>query len=123
MIHAIQHRNLLKMAFLLLITVGFYFLYWLYETKEEINTLGGTIPSLWSAILPFFNIYFCYRYAQDFVKYIQRKEDTGLVIIFFLLLLFVPIVAPFVIQNELNNFARHHPGDFAGKLKKLLRIK
>ena len=70
----IQQRNLLTMAFLLLITLGFYFFYWLYKTKEEINDLGGTIPTLWFVIIPFINIYFFYRYAQDFHKIYTSKR-------------------------------------------------
>lgn len=119
----IEHRKLLTMAILLLVTCGLYFLYWLYQTKEEINKLGGTIPTFWFAILPFFNIYFLYRYAQDFVTYIRRKKNTDLVVLYLLLLLLLPFVAPFILQNELNNFAHQEASSFRGKLKKLLRIK
>ncbi len=117
----IQQRNLLTIALLLLITFGFYFLYWLYKTKEEINKLGGTIPTFLFVFIPFLNIYFFYRYAQDFITYVYQKEDTPLVIFFFLLLLFVPFVAPFIIQNELNNFTSHPLAGFLGKIKRFFK--
>lgn len=101
-----EKRDLLTMAVLMLVTLGFYHFYWLYKTKEDINKIGGSVPTFVFAILPFFNIYFNYRYAQDFVKYIRKTDDTAPIILFFLLLLFAPIfIAPFMIQYELNNYA------------------
>lgn len=100
-----QKRNLFVMFFLILITGTLYFFYWLYKTKEEINKIGGTIPTFWFAILPFFNFYFDYRYAQDFVKCVKHQENsTGLEVAYFLLIVFLPIIAPLIIQNDLNNY-------------------
>jgi hypothetical protein len=98
----IQRRNLWVMALLLFITGGFYFFYWLYVTKKEINALGGHIPSLWFAIFPFLNIYFDYQYAKEYVRIILKEDNTNAVILYFLLIFFLPIIAPLVIQYDLN---------------------
>ncbi len=98
-----QKRNLWVMLLLYIVTLGFYFFYWLYKTKEEINKIGGKIPTIIFAVIPFLNIYFDYRYAQDYVKYIRKSDDKGLIILFFLLIFCLPIFAPFIIQYDLNN--------------------
>lgn len=104
---AFEQRNLWLMLFLLIVTCGFYYLYWLYKTKNEINSVGGKIPTLWLAIIPFANIYFDYRYAQDFVKYIRHSEETIDAIVYFLLLIFLPGISAFVIQYQLNKYSEH----------------
>lgn len=99
-----KQRSLLALFFLTIITLGIYYLYWTYKTKEEINALGGKIPTFLFAILPFFNIYFHYCYAREFVKYILHSEDTGLVIAYWLLLLLLPVISMFAVQYSLNNY-------------------
>ncbi|MCL5875858.1 MAG: DUF4234 domain-containing protein [Candidatus Dependentiae bacterium] len=98
-----KKRNLWWMLFWTILTVGLYFFFWIYVTKEEINQKGGTIPTIVFAFLPFFNIYFDYRYAQNYVKIVRNQEqDISLVILYFIVILVLPIIAPFVLQNELN---------------------
>jgi hypothetical protein len=101
----IQKRNLWIIALFLILTGGFYFFYWLYVTKQEINKLGGQIPSLWFAIFPFLNIYFDYWYAKEYLRVIRNDEETNSIIVYFLLILILPMVAPFIIQNDLNKRA------------------
>ncbi len=101
----IKRRNLWLMALLIFITCGLYFFYWLYFTKKEINAMGGQIPSLWYAVLPFLNIYFDYNYAKEYVRIIYQEKNDNAVIGFFLLIFFLPIVAPLIIQYDLNTYA------------------
>lgn len=93
------------MLFLIVITGSLYFFYWLYVTKRDINGRGGKIPSFIFAIFPFLNIYFDYRYAQEYVRVVRKHEDQTLVILYFLMILFLPFMAPLVIQNELNKLS------------------
>jgi len=102
--NTLKKRNLLTVILLFIVTFGLYYFYWIYKTKEEINRIGGKIPTLWFAILPIFNIYFAYRYAQDFVKYVRQQDDPILVILFFLVLLCFPVCALLIMQYELNNY-------------------
>lgn len=101
----IQKRDLLVTMLLVIFTFGIYYLYWLYQTKEDINSLGGAIPTFWFAILPFLNIYFMYCYAADFVRCVRHQNDQGQVIAYFLLMLFFGFLSPLVVQPELNKFA------------------
>lgn len=100
----LKKRNLVGMFFLTLFTGCLYYLYWTYKTKEEINRLGGNIPTFLFALLPFFNIYFHYCYAREFVKYIMQQDDKALVIAYFLLLLLLPVISMFAIQYALNTY-------------------
>jgi len=104
----LKNRSLVGMFFLTIITFGIYYLYWTYKTKNEINSLGGTIPTFLFAILPFFNIYFHYCYAREFVKHILHQEDTALIIAYWLLLLCLPVISMFAVQYSLNKYQSQH---------------
>lgn len=99
-----KKRSLVVMAFLMLLTGGLYFFYWLYVTKEDINRLGGNIPTFWFAVIPFLNIYFDYHYAYNFMRYIRHESDDFLVLVFCVLLVCLPVIAPFFIQHALNRY-------------------
>jgi hypothetical protein len=103
----LKKRSLLGMFFLTLITCGIYLLYWVYATKHEINNLGGKIPSFIFALLPLVHFYFYYCYARDFVNYVRRDTDQTSIWLYFFLFVFFPVIAPFVIQHELNNYKPH----------------
>ena len=59
----IQKRNLLVVYLLGFITLGIYFLYWYYATKEEMNEMGADIPTAILLIIPIANLYFLYKYC------------------------------------------------------------
>ena len=40
-----KERNILLIYILGFVTFGLYILYWLYETKKELEELGADIPS------------------------------------------------------------------------------
>ncbi|HEX2977560.1 MAG TPA: DUF4234 domain-containing protein [Candidatus Babeliales bacterium] len=101
----IKKRGLVAMTLLMFFTLGLYFFYWQYKTKQEINKLGGEIPTFWFAIIPFLNIYFDYRYAQDFIKLVRKTEDQLLLILLTGCLICVPFAAALIVQYELNNYA------------------
>ena len=54
----VKKRNPVLVVILILITVGLYGIYWIVKTKEEINSVGGEIPTAWLLIFPFANLYF-----------------------------------------------------------------
>lgn len=101
----IKKRSLIAMALLMFFTFGLYFFYWQYKTKQEINKLGGEIPTFWFAIIPFLNIYFDYRYAQNFIKLVRKTEDQLLLVLLTVCLACFPFVGAFIVQYELNNYA------------------
>ena len=52
----VMHRNIFLVYLFSFITFGIYTIYWLVSTKEEMNTLGATIPTAWLIIVPIVNI-------------------------------------------------------------------
>ena len=49
-------------------TCGFYYIYWLVNTKEDMNRLGAEIPTAWLIIIPFVNIYWLWRCVEKVTK-------------------------------------------------------
>lgn len=98
----VQKRDLGMMIILFIVTFGLYFFYWAVKTKNELNAMGGEIPTALLMIIPFANFYFWYRYAQAFCKYVTRSNDE---LAYFALLAFVPFVGMFIVQDKLNKLA------------------
>jgi hypothetical protein len=99
----LKERSLLGMFFLLIITFGFYWLYWSVKTKNEINCLGARIPTAFLVIIPFANFYFWYRYSQAFVTFVKKDSDP---IAYFLLMSLLPVIGIFLVQDGLNDHIR-----------------
>ncbi len=102
----IKKRSLVGMFFLCIFTCGLYTLYWWYKTKNEINSIGGTIPPYWFSFLPILRLYFDFRYAQDFVRFVRQDNDAVIEWGYFFLILFMPFLRIFIIQYDLNKYAK-----------------
>lgn len=98
----IKHRNPVAIIVLSIITLGIYAIYWTVKTKEEMNSLGASIPTAWLIIVPLANIYFAYRYMEGFSVYV--KKDNHPILWFFFHLIIAPIAMIFI-QIELNKYA------------------
>ena len=99
-----KERNILLIYILGFVTFGIYILYWLYETKKELEELGADIPSFILYFIPIVNIYWLYRYTEGWA-YVTRKDN---VIVYFILFLFLGIVMPYLVQKSLNQIARNY---------------
>lgn len=95
----IKRRNPALVIIFTIITFGIYEIYWFVKTKNEINSLGAEIPTAWLLIIPIANLYWEYKYAEGFSKYVKKDDNA---ILWFLLLLFVAPVAMIIFQVELN---------------------
>ena len=100
--HQTTYRNPVVIIILSIITFGLYAIYWVVQTKREINNFGGTIPTAWLVLIPIVNIYFFYRYAEDFSLFVKKDNSP---ILWFLLYLVIAPVAMILIQIELNKHA------------------
>jgi hypothetical protein len=98
----LQKRNLFAMAGLLIITLGFYFIYWAVVTKRALRCRGADMPTAWLLIIPLVHFYFWFRFAKAFTAIIKHGNDY---IGYFLLMALLPHVGMFVIQHELNQIA------------------
>jgi hypothetical protein len=99
----VKERSLLAIYLLGFFTFGLYFLYWDVSTKVEINELGGDIPTAFLIIIPIANLYWLYRYCEDFAKYVKKDDNA---ILYFVLFVFLPIIMPIIVQDELNKLAK-----------------
>jgi hypothetical protein len=99
----IKRRNPALVIIFAIITFGIYEIYWSVKTKNEINSLGAEIPTAWLLIIPIANLYWEYKYAEGFSKYVKKDNNT---ILWFLLSLFVWPVAMIIFQVELNKLAK-----------------
>lgn len=99
----VKERDLLGVYLLGIFTFGLYFLYWDVSTKVEINELGGDIPTAFLIIIPIANLYWLYRYCEDFAKYVKKDDNA---ILYFILFVFLPIIMPIIVQPELNSLAK-----------------
>ncbi len=98
----IKFRSPITVILLSIITFGIYSIVWTVKTKNEINSLGGKIPTAWLIIIPFVNIYFLYRYSEDFSTYVKKDNQP---ILWFLLFMVIAPVGMILAQIELNKLA------------------
>lgn len=98
----VKERNVVLVYLLMLITFGFYGLYWSVSTKNEMNRLGAEIPTAWLVIIPIANIFWLYKYCDGFATHV-KKDNNGL--LWFLVGVVVGIILPAIVQSELNKHA------------------
>jgi ABC-type transport system involved in cytochrome c biogenesis permease subunit len=98
----IKERNIVVIYLLTVITFGIYGIYWLVKTKEEINSLGGEIPTAWLLIIPIANIFWAFKYCEGFASHVKKDNNT---LLWFILYILVGIIMPAIVQSELNKLA------------------
>lgn len=84
------------------ITLGIYYLYWIISTKDEINSMGASIPTGWMMIIPIANIYFIYKYCEAFCAKFKTGNDT---VVWFLLMWLISPIGAYLTQKELDRYA------------------
>jgi hypothetical protein len=94
-----EKRSLLNMILLGLVTLGIYYIYWFFATRNEMVAKGAEIPTAWLVIIPFVNFYFLYKYAEAFAKYVDDKNSP---ITYFLLLALLPAIGQLILQHIIN---------------------
>ncbi|MGM5484593.1 MAG: DUF4234 domain-containing protein [Nanobdellota archaeon] len=99
----IKKRNILLVYVLTFITLFIYGIVWSVKTKNEINKLGGNIPTAWLIIIPIANLFWLYKYAESFSKKVKGDNNN---VLWFLLFALIGIVTPAIVQSELNKHAK-----------------
>ncbi len=99
----VKKRNIILIYVYTLITLGIYGIYWAVKTKQELNELGGDIPTAWLIIIPIANLYWIYKYCEAFATKVKKDDNT---ILWFILYVLVGIIMPAIVQSELNKIAK-----------------
>ncbi len=98
----VKERNPIMVLIYSMLTCGIYSFYWSIQTKNEINEKGGDIPTAWLLFVPFANIYWYWRYIEDWHKVAKPEQELMMVVLAFFLL--APL-AIYWIQIALNKLA------------------
>lgn len=101
---SVKNRNMFVQVLLMVVTFGFYAIYWFYQTASEMKTVTndqGAQPGLWTALLfiPFVSLYSLYKYAELFEKAGDEKLNRWVT---FLLWLVIGPVVWILVQLDLN---------------------
>ena len=99
----IKKRNPVLVLLFSLLTLGFYYLYWLVVTKDILIKKGAKIPTAWLLIIPFVSWYWLYQFAKGFSKVVMRDNST---VVWFLVMFFAGALAAPIVQYEINNRLR-----------------
>lgn len=104
----IKYRNMFVQVLLMIITFGFYAIYWFYQTACELKAIASdhnAEPGLWTVLLfiPFGCFYSYYKYGELY----QTVSTEGLNrwLLFLLWLVFSPAVW-IIVQMDLNKRAQ-----------------
>lgn len=104
----IKYRNMFIQVLLMIVTVGFYAIYWFYQTACELKSLADdqeAEPGLWTVLLfiPFAGLYSYYKYGELYEK--VSTEGFNRWLMFLLWLVFSPAVW-IIVQIDLNKRAQ-----------------
>ncbi len=103
MISSMTHRSVWAVLGLTIVTFGFYSIYWLVVTKNELN-LGiqseHKVPTAWLVIVPFANLYWYWKYCK------AAEIRCGIeAMASFLIFLFAGFVGMLYLQYKFNQAA------------------
>jgi hypothetical protein len=93
----LQRRSIGILYLNIILTLGIYYIYWQYKTKNEMNEVfNGNIPTYWLIIIPIANIYWLYKYTECFVTKVKGDDDE---VLWFLIFWLVGIIMPWIVQS------------------------
>lgn len=98
----VKERNPVMVLILMFCTCGLYMLYWMYVTSQELTELGAELPTIWFIFIPGLNLYFMYKYTEEWHRITKYKEQEAMIVF---LLTFV-VIGYYMIQTELNKLAK-----------------
>ena len=109
--------DMVKCVLLLILTFGIYWLIWIYRTTRYLNRVEDEIPRtpvsqlLLCMFIPFYQIYWVYQSAKRVDKLaVSRGISSDLTVICLILAIFVPIIAPMLMQDKINSIAAIESG-------------
>jgi len=105
----LNRRNPWKVLGFSPITLGIYYLYWLYVTKSEMEDGGAEIPSFWllvvSWFIPMFGWALALYWYWKFSKGVETVTDKEMRAVVAFLPCLLSMIGAAIIQWKLNKFA------------------
>ncbi len=104
--HNITHRNEWVVLLLLVVTLGLYSVYWLYETIRELHEIyedvphPGTVFLIFIPLFGYFYLFYLFWKISDGIEDLVGFDKVGM----FLILLFGNFIGIIVAQVQLNKF-------------------
>ncbi|MCL2444651.1 DUF4234 domain-containing protein [Candidatus Saccharibacteria bacterium] len=71
-----KNRNPALVALFSFLSFGIYYIYWMVQTKIEMNNLGAKIPTAWFIIVPFANIWWLWKWCEG-VGIVSGDKNKG----------------------------------------------
>ncbi len=109
--------DMVKCVLLLIFTFGIYWLIWIYRTTGYLNRTEDEPPHtpayqlLLCLFVPFYQIYWVYQSAKRIDRLaVSRGIGSDLTVICLILAIFVPIIAPMLMQDKINSIAAAESG-------------
>jgi len=109
--------DMAKHVLLLLFTCGIWNYIWIYRVTKYLNNTPGeeyrdpTNKLLLCLFVPFYNIYWIYQSARRIdVLAKSRGVDSDIATVSLVLAIFVPIVAPIIMQSKINQICTSNGG-------------
>jgi hypothetical protein len=94
-----KNRNPLAVLLLPFVTFGIYCIYWIVQTKIEMNAKGADIPSAILIIVPLVNIWWLWKYCEG-VEFVTGGKMSGALA--FVLLFLLEIIGAAIVQDTFN---------------------
>jgi membrane associated rhomboid family serine protease len=94
-----KKRNPIAVLLLPFVTFGIYSLYWMVQTKTEMNAKGATIPTAWLIIIPLVNLWWMWKYSEG-VEKVTGGKTSG--VLCFILLFLLGMIGSAIVQDSFN---------------------
>jgi len=96
------NRSVVLVILFSIITFGIYHIYWYVKTKDEMVSMGASIPTGWLLIIPIVNLYWIWKWCVG-VEHVSRGKLSGPVA--FLLMFLLGIIGTAIVQVTFNGIA------------------
>ena len=103
-----QHRSIVTLFLLTVVTLGLYAIYWMVKTKDELNQRGAAIPTAWLALVPGVNLWWTWKYCAGVEQVTGGKTSQAMA---FVMLVLLGVIGMAIVQDAFNKAAS--PGTLA----------
>jgi len=95
----VKNRSPIAVLLLPIFTFGIYQVVWYVKTKNEMNSLGATIPTAWLLIVPIVSIWWLWEFSGGVEKVTNNGMGRG---VSFVMIFLLGGIGAAVAQNAFN---------------------